>query len=114
MGTDDVAENISTDGTRKSRPTGLLIAALVWAAASALAFAVLDPIIAAALVIVGATALVMAYLARDWDSHSTFEEREQARAERRKAKWAANQAARDRDRARWEAHQARQARKAAE
>jgi hypothetical protein len=107
---DDVAEDTSTDRSAKSgRPTGLLVAALAWAAGSVLAFAVLNPIIAAALVIVGATALVMAYLARDWDSHSTFEEREQARAERRRAKWAANQAARDRDRARWEAHQAKKA-----
>lgn len=115
MGTDDVAENSGTGepatGGRPTggRPTALLIGALVWAAVSVLAFAALDPIIAAAVVIVGATGLVIAYLARDWDDHSTFEEREQARAERRKARWAAGQAARDRDRARWEAHQAKKA-----
>jgi hypothetical protein len=63
-------------------------------------------------VILGLTVLGIAFAARDWDRHSTFEERELARAQRRKAKWEANQAARDRDRARWEAHQARQAKKA--
>jgi hypothetical protein len=115
VGTDDVAENMGTGESRNSgRPTGLLIWVVIWVGGSLLAFAVLDPILAAAAVIVGATALVMAHLARDWDDHSTFEEREQARAERRRAKWAANQAARDRDRARWEAHQARQAKKAGE
>ena len=79
-----------------------------------LAFRVLDPILAAALVIVAATVLGMAVLARDWDQHPRFEEREQVRAERRKIKFAQNQGARDKDRAKWEAHQARQRAKAAQ
>jgi hypothetical protein len=79
-----------------------------------LAFRVLNPIIAAALVIVGATVLVMAGVARDWDQHPGYEEREQARAEKRKIKFAQNQGARDKDRAKWEAHQARQRQKAAQ
>lgn len=78
-----------------------------------LAFRALDPIIAAALVIVAATVLGMAVLARDWDRHPGFEEREQARAEKRKIKFARNQGTRDKDRAKWAAHQARQRQKAA-
>lgn len=90
---------------------GLAVAAAVWVAGSALAFLVLDPIIAAFLVILGATAVVIAAVARDWDRHSTFEERELARARRRAEKWERGAAARARDRARWEAHQARRAKK---
>jgi hypothetical protein len=55
----------------------------------------------------------MAAFARDWDRHSTFEERELARARKRAEKWERGKSARDRDRARWEAHQARQAKKSA-
>jgi hypothetical protein len=51
-------------------------------------------------------------MARDWDQHPTFEDREAARARRRKEKWERNADARARDRARWEAHQAKQAKKA--
>ena len=76
---------------------------------SGLAFLLLDPIVAAFLVIMLVTGAVIAYVARDWDQHSTYEEREAVRAQKRKAKWERNQAARDRDRAKWEAHQARQA-----
>ena len=79
------------------------------AVVSVLAFVVLNPILAAFLVILLVTGAVMAVLARDWDQHSTFEEREAARARKRAEKWDRNQAARDRDRARWEAHQAKQA-----
>jgi hypothetical protein len=43
----------------------------------------------------------------DWVRSTSYEEREAARARRRKAKWEAGAAARARDRARWEAHQAR-------
>jgi hypothetical protein len=67
--------------------------------------------IAAFLAIAGLTLLVVAFLARDWDRHSTFEERELARARKRKEKWERGKDARARDRARWEAHQARQAAK---
>jgi hypothetical protein len=84
-----------------------------WAAGSVLAFLNMDPIVAAFLVILGGTAVVIAAVARDWDRHSTFEERELARARRRAEKWERGKTARDRDRARWEAHQARQARKSA-
>ena len=92
---------------------GLALAAAVWAAGSVLAFLELDPILAAFLVILGGTAVVIAAAARDWDRHSTFEERELARARKRAEKWERGAAARARDRARWEAHQARQARKGA-
>jgi uncharacterized membrane protein len=79
-----------------------------------LAFRILNPIIAAALVILATTVLGIAALARDWDQHPGYEEREQARAERRKVKFAENQGARDKDRAKWEAHQARQRQKEAQ
>ena len=79
------------------------------AAMSVLAFVLLDPVLAAFVVILLLTGAVVAVAARDWDKHSTYEEREAARARRRAEKWDRNTAARDRDRARWEAHQARQA-----
>jgi hypothetical protein len=106
---DDVSSNAGTGDERpaRSRPTALVLAAVVWAVASVLAFRALDPIIAAFLVIMGLTALIIAVAARDWDRHSTFEERELARARKRKARWEAGKAARNRDRARWEAHQAK-------
>jgi hypothetical protein len=111
---DDVSRNPGTDAVHpsRSRTVVLVLAGVVWAAASVLAFRSLDPIIAAFLVIMGFTALVIGVLARDWDRHSTFEEREVARARKRKAKWEATKDVRARDRARWEAHQARQAKKA--
>jgi hypothetical protein len=74
-----------------------------------LAFVLLDPILAAFVTILLATAVVIAVLARDWDRHSTYEERELARARKRAEKWERGTEARARDRAKWEAHQARQA-----
>jgi hypothetical protein len=104
---------MTESGTSRGRGTAALVgAALVCAAGSVLAFRYLDPIVAAFVVILAVTLLVVAFLARDWDSHSTYEEREIARARRRKEKWERGADARDRDRARWEAHQARQAKKA--
>ena len=103
----------ATPRTGARRRAGIALGAVAWAAGSVLAFLVLDPIVAAFLVILGGTAVVIAAVARDWDRHSTFEERELARARRRAEKWERTKGARDRDRARWEAHQARQARKSA-
>jgi membrane glycosyltransferase len=89
---------------------------VVWGAlvvvVSVLAFLLLDPIVAAFVVIVLVTGAVIAFVARDWDQHSTFEEREAARSRKRAQKWERNKDARARDRARWEAHQARQTRRA--
>jgi hypothetical protein len=79
-----------------------------------LAFRFLNPIVAAFLVIFAATVLGMAALARDWDRHPDFEQRELVRARKRAAKWERGQSARDKDRARWEAQKARQARKTAQ
>ena len=81
----------------------------VVAAACVTAFLLLDPILATFVGMLLLTGLAVAFVARDWDRHSTYEQREQARALRRKEKWARGQSARDRDRAKWEAHQARQA-----
>ncbi len=76
---------------------------------SVLAFVLLDPILAAFVTIVSVTSAVIAVLARDWDSHSTYEERELARARRRAEKWERNKDARARDRAKWEVHQQKKA-----
>jgi hypothetical protein len=46
-------------------------------------------------------------MARDWDDHATFEEREQVRARRRKEKFERTAGARARDREIWEAHRAK-------
>ena len=64
------------------------------AAASVLAFLLLDPIVAAFQAILLVTCAVLALLAR---------------ARKRAEKWERGKDARARDRARWEAHQARQA-----
>ena len=80
----------------------------VVAVVSVLAFLFLDEVLATFLVILVVTGGVVAVAAGDWDQHSTFEERELARARRRAEKWERNKATRDRDRARWEAHQAKQ------
>jgi hypothetical protein len=89
----------------------------VWAFAAAagcvLAFVALDPILAAFVAILLVTGVVVAVLARDWDRHPTYEDREAARARRRQEKWERGKDARDKDRAKWEAHQARQAKKPA-
>ncbi|TQN42018.1 hypothetical protein FHU33_1409 [Blastococcus colisei] len=75
---------------------------------SVAAFLLLDPVVAAFVAIMLVTLAVIAVFAGDWDSHSTFEERELERARRRKEKWERGAAARARDRAKWEAHRARQ------
>jgi hypothetical protein len=109
---------VTDDGTagaappaRNRRWAGPALGAIVWAAGSVVAFLVLDPIVAAFFVILAGTAVVIAAVARDWDRHSTYEERELARARKRAEKWERTKDARARDRARWEAHQARQAKK---
>lgn len=78
---------------------------------SVAAFVLLDPVIAAFVAIMLMTVAVIGILASNWENHSTFEERELARARRRKEKWERGAAARARDRAKWEAHRARQAAK---
>ena len=98
---------------RQNRWTRPLAELAGLAVGAVLAFRFLNPIVAAFLVIIAATMLGIAEVARDWDRHPSFEEREAARARKRAAKWARGQGARDKDRARWEAHQARQARKTA-
>ncbi|SEP15677.1 hypothetical protein [Trujillonella endophytica] len=90
----------------------LALGAVVWAVATAAAFLLLDPVVGAAVAIFGAAFVALAVAATDWDSHSSYEEREMQRAQRRKEKWAGRADERARDRAKWEAHQARQARKA--
>ena len=78
---------------------------------SVLAFLTLSPVIATAVLIGGLTLVTVASLSADWEKHPSFEERELARARRRKEKWERDAGARAKDRARWEAHQARKAAK---
>ena len=98
---------------RTRRWSVLAVGAAVVVAGAALAFLALDPILAAFLIIFGGTAAALVAVARDWDRHSTFEERELARAHLRAEKWERTKDVRERDRARWEAYQARQEKKAA-
>ena len=100
--------------SRRGRSLLLALATLAVAAGSVLAFARLDWVLASFAVIVAVTVLVMAFAARNWDQHATYEEREAARARKRKEKWERGAAARARDRARWEAHQAKQAQRSPE
>jgi hypothetical protein len=102
----------TTDDTAPARPKGVLLGGAILTVAAVLVFLLVDPIVAAFLAISGVTLLGIGAMARDWDQHSTFEDREQARALKRKEKWERTADARARDRARWEAHQARQAKKA--
>jgi hypothetical protein len=81
----------------------------VWVVATALAFVLLDPILAAFAAILGLCLWVVAVLADNWDQHPSYEERELARARRRAAQREKNKDARERDRAKWEAHQQRKA-----
>ena len=87
-----------------------VVAGLIWAAVSVLAFyGIGNVIVAGGLVVFGLVLLVVLAMASDWDRHPDFEERERARAQRRREKWERNAGARARDRERWEAHQARKA-----
>jgi fatty acid desaturase len=81
----------------------------VYVVVAALAFLFLYWVIALFVAIVGFTLLVVGAVASNWEEHSTFEERELARAQKRKEKWERNAGAREKDRARWEAYQARKA-----
>ena len=81
-----------------------------YAVITALAFLVLYWVLALLIAIFGGTVLVVTAMARSWDEHSTFEQREMERARKRKAKYERNAGARAKDRALWEAHQARKGR----
>ncbi|MGY1745615.1 hypothetical protein [Blastococcus sp. SYSU D00695] len=87
----------------------LVPGALVWAVATAAAFLLLDPVVGAAVAVFGGALVALVVTAADWDQHSSYEQREDERARRRKQKWERDAGKRARDRARWEAHQARQA-----
>jgi fatty acid desaturase len=97
----------TTKAKRAARIVGAVLAAAVTVAVIVWAFAELDLVIASAVAIVLVTALGIAVAASGWDQHSTYEERELARARRRQEKWDRNKAGRERDRLKWEAHQAR-------
>jgi hypothetical protein len=98
-----------TKTRRAPRIVGAVLAAAVTVALVVWAFSALDVVVASAVAIVLLTALGLTVAASGWDQHSTYEERELARARRRQEKWDRNKAARERDRLKWEAHQARQA-----
>lgn len=103
--------NQPEDGSSTNGPRLLFAGGVVLLAAGIAAALLVDLILGAFAGIFGATLLVVSAMARDWDAHPSFEERELARARKRKEKWERGSAARARDRARWEAHQERRARK---
>lgn len=92
----------------------LLPAAAAVALLAVGAYVAYDVVVAAGALIAGVTALVLGNLAADWEKHPSFEERELARARRRKERWDATADVRARDRARWEAYRAKKAGKAQE
>ena len=75
------------------------------------AFLAYDAFVALGALIAGTTLLAVGNLAADWEKHPSFEERELARARKRKERWEATADVRARDRARFEAYQARKAAK---
>ena len=87
----------------------LIAAVVLLGVLGVLAFLLLSPVLATAVVIGAATLLGVAALASDWEEHPDYETREMARARRRKEKWERTAGARAKDRARWEAHQAKKA-----
>lgn len=87
----------------------LLPATVVVVLLAVAAFVAYDAVVAAGALVAGVTLLVLASLAADWEQHPSFEERELARARKRKERWEATADVRARDRARWEAYQAKKA-----
>ena len=87
----------------------IVVGVVAWVGISALAFLVLYWVLALFVTIVGAVVVLVVGASSDWDRHSTFEQRELARARKRAEKRERTKDARDRDRARWEAHQAKKA-----
>ena len=77
---------------------------VVWAVVAALLFLIMYWVLALFVSILGLTLVVIAAMSSDWEQHSTYEEREQIRARKRRAKFERNTASRARDRALWEAH----------
>lgn len=86
----------------------MLIGAVAWVALTVAAFSV-DPILGSAVLLFGGVLVVVGHLASTWGAGTTFEEREMARARRRKQKYEANAGNRAKDRERWEASKARKA-----
>lgn len=95
------ASNARILGTVSKRWVRWLV---VWAVVAALLFLVLYWVLALFVSILGLTVVVVAAMSSDWEQHTTFAEREQIRAGRRRAKFERNSASRARDRALWEAH----------
>jgi hypothetical protein len=100
---------VTTRTRRAARVVGAVLGSAVAVGLAVWAFATLDIVIASAVAIALVTAVGIAVAASGWDQHSTYEERELARARRRQEKWDRSKDARERDRLKWEAHRARQA-----
>ena len=100
---------VSEEPERRRRAVRAAVGVVVAVVLAGWSFAVLDVVIAAGVAIVLVTAVGVTVAASGWDQHSTFEERELARARRRQEKWDRNAGARERDRLKWEAHHARRA-----
>ena len=101
---------MTTEPRSARRVIGTALGAAVTVALVVVAYTAFDLVIASAAAIVLVTTFGMFVAASGWDQHSTYEEREAARARRRQEKWDRNKAARERDRLKREAHHARQGR----
>jgi hypothetical protein len=91
----------------------VLKSVLVWLVVTGLAFWLLYWVVAVGIAMIGGIAVLVVLMSADWDSHSTFEQREADRARRRKERYERNAGKRARDRARFEAAKAAEARKQA-
>lgn len=76
----------------------------MWVVVTVLAFWLIYWALAVCIAIMGLTVLAALAAADGWENHSTFEQRELARAARRKQKYARTAGARAKDRAIWDSY----------
>lgn len=75
---------------------------VLWMVATALAFRLIYWVLAVCVAIMGLVLLAVLGAADDWENHSTFEQRELARAAKRRQRYARKESARAKDRAIWQ------------
>lgn len=80
----------------------------LWMVVTALAFWLVYWVLAVCIALMGLVGLAVLGAADDWENHSSFEQRELARAARRKQRYARNEAARAKDRAIWQRYRPEQ------
>ena len=103
---------VAGNSTREPVSRRVLGGAAAWVVLTVLSF-LTDPVLGTAVLVFGGSLVVVGYLASTWDSRSSFEERELARARRRAEARLANKDKRAQERARYQAAQARKDKRAA-